>query len=179
MYSDLINQLASKLATSDAKLRRHWAEQIATQNIPLQSLFSLLHDEIGTSQRFVWLIGDLCERDPYVVAPCLPFLFSLRDQMPFPGMHRSLAKWLWLTGVPESVGGKQTKTWIEQLFAWMEDPTAKVGCKSYAAKGLFELAIESRVSKQRVLRVLDAQSRHTNKAFGTRMKKLFDQLKSE
>ena len=135
MAGDLLVRLNSCLAQSMSEQRTHWAQEIIDRQIPLQSLFSLWHADFKTAQRFMWLIGDVSELDPARVAPCMSFLFGLRDQMPFPGMHRSVAKWLLNTNVPEDVAPEAT----EQLFAWLSDEAEEIGCKHYATKALLNL----------------------------------------
>ena len=173
MADELIQQLKKSLSTSDARDRKYWSQWIIEKEIPLQSLMSLLHYGDGTSQRFMWLIGDVCEMDPATVAVCMPILFSLRNEMPFPGMPRSVAKWLWLTRVPASV----EKEAIAQLVSWIDDESASIACKSYTAKALFDLAIDGRVPVDCVVASLERQSAHENRAYGKRMQKILDKLR--
>ncbi|MEM7453221.1 MAG: hypothetical protein AAF456_02590 [Planctomycetota bacterium] len=170
MSQELIEQLKASLATSDATNRKFWAQWIINDQIPLQSLMSLLHFGDGTSQRFMWLIGDICELDPESVRPCLPMLFSLRNEMPFPGMPRSVAKWLWLTNVPVEMEAES----VSQLFAWMESESASIACKSYAAKALFDLATDRRISSRRFVRCLEKEAEHENRAYGKRIRKILN-----
>ena len=96
--------------------------------------------------------------------------------MPFPGMDRSLAKWLWRSGFPESAGRKNNRQWIDQIFEWIESDEIKVACKSFAAKGLYELAKQKRVDLAKARLAIQSQTTGPNKAFRSRMKKLHDQL---
>ncbi|MEM9409996.1 MAG: hypothetical protein AAGA30_02715 [Planctomycetota bacterium] len=142
----LIDELKTHLPTSDSVLRKHWANRIVKEKIPLSSLLSLLHDEKQVAQRFTWLIGDLLELDSSVVVGVIPLLFSLRDQMPFPGMRRSVGKCLWYAGVPVEMEGEV----IEELFRWLKDNDFSVSCKHYASKTLFDLTKEGRVNRKRL-----------------------------
>ena len=114
---EILDQLKSGLARSNAEERKEWALQIAEGDVDVELLLVLLHTDEKTAQRFTWLITDIAELDSELVIPCMPLLFSLRDQMPFPGMDRSVAKWLLLTNVPEELEREA----IAQLFEWMED----------------------------------------------------------
>ena len=174
MNIEICMQLQRSLADSDSKARKFWARQIVEQEVPLDALLSLLHSDQKTAQRFTWLIGDICELSPEAVASSLPFLFSLRDQMPFPGMHRSIAKWLWLTKVPQTI----EKQAFEQLFQWLDGTPYCIGSKSYAAKALYESAAEGRVSIGRLKRVLSRQCEHPNPAYSSRMSKLLLRLQA-
>ncbi len=168
MRHELMDELTSLLQGSDARLRKHWAERISREQIPLSSLMTLLHGHQKTAQRFTWLIGDLLDFAPDVVADCLPILFDLRDQMPFPGMQRTVAKCFWYLGVPKKLEPEV----IPQLLTWLEDNEHVVSIKHYASKALYDLAIDGRVDVQRLDRILEHQSQHENKAHAGRMLKL-------
>lgn len=170
----LLDELKSSLATSDSAQRKYWANQIIQADISLESLMSLWQCEPKTAQRFMWLIGDICERDPERVSPCLPFLFSLLGQVPFPGLDRSLAKWFGLTNVPPEI----EQTAIPQLFAWLELNDTPIGCKSFAAKTLFQLALDKRVSIDRLLAIMDRETEASNRAYAGRIRKLRSKLAS-
>ena len=172
MKAELIQKIAATMPTSDSVVRKHWASVIVDQQVPLISLLPLLDEDIKIAQRFMWTIGDVCELDSSVVAQCMPILFDLRNEMPFPGMDRSVAKWLWLTDVPESVEPDAT----EQLLQWMRDKHAAIACKSYSAKALYELVKDGRLEKSEFAAVLKSESRHKNKAYAYRMKKQLDEL---
>lgn len=174
MSLQLIEELRSHLPQSDSRLRKDWARRIADQQIPLESFLSLLHGDTKTAQRFTWLISDIGEADPELLSSCLPVLFSLRDQMPFPGMQRGVAKWLLITNVPESIEDEAVK----QLFLWMKDPDACIASKSFSARVLVELVFQDRVSKSRVKRVLSKQVGTINKAYSRRMEKLLARVSS-
>ncbi len=168
MNVDLKDELISLLQGSDARLRKHWANRIVNEKIPLCSLMSILHGHEKTAQRFTWLIGDLLEVDPMVVSDSVPMLFSLRDQMPFPGMQRSVAKCLWFVGVAKELENEA----IKQLFEWLANNQFEVSVKHYAAKALFDLALENRIDAKKLNRILHKQTQHENKAHAGRMKKL-------
>lgn len=167
-FSDLVNRLAE----SSAAQRKLWAEQMVAEQRSLESLLSLLHAEQKTAQRFMWFIGDLSEHCPNIVAPCMPLLYSLRDQMPFPGMRRSVAKWLWKTNIPKEVEAEA----IPQLLEWLGDDYTSVSCKSYSAKALHALAVEGRVSHDDLAIAFESQAKSTNQAFGKRMQNHLKQL---
>ena len=168
----LLCRLQTELSVSDSKLRKYFASQIVDGCIPLSDLLPLLHRNDATSQRFMWLIGDVCELAPEVVEPCLPFLFSIRDQVKFPGLPRSLAKWLLLTNVPKNVESMA----IPQLSSWLENSSTSIACKSYSAKVLSTLVQQDRFSKQDLARLFRRETRHSNRAYAARIKKLLDQF---
>ena len=175
MSAEFINELQSKLQTSDARLRKYWANRMVEEQIPLSSLMMLLHAPGRTAQRFTWFIGDLLDRDRDIVRECLPMLFALRDEMPFPGMRRSVAKCLWYLGIPEELEEEATA----ELFKWLKDDKYAVGVKHYASKALYDLAIEGRVDAKRLDRILKRQTQHETVAHAARMEKLRLKLKKQ
>jgi hypothetical protein len=174
MTSTLLHKIKSSIAKSDSAARKHWAEQIVDSQLPLAHFVPILFVEPKTAQRFMWTIGDVCELDPDVVAQCMPMLFDMRNQMPFLGMDRSVAKWLWLTSVPASVEPQA----IPQLLDWLTNDTASIASKSYSAKALFDLVKNSRLEKKKLDTALRAQALHKNKAYASRIKKLLRELRS-
>ena len=168
----LFKELANGLAGSDSELRKHWADRIVNENVSLDSLISLLHGEHKTAQRFMWLLDDVCRIDPDRMAPFLPLLFSLRDQMPFPGIRRSITKWLFLTRIPESVEPGASK----QMVHWLESQDASIACKSFSAKCLFLMATENRFQAKRLHDALKTQADHPNRAYRSRIQKFIDRL---
>ena len=172
MKTSLKDELNGLLQGSDARLRKHWAQRICQEKILLIDLLPLLHGHLKTAQRFTWLIGDLLDEDPGVVMPVLPMLFDLRDQMPFPGMQRSVAKCLWFLNVPTEVEAEA----IPQLFDWLANDQSEVGVKHYASKALFDLAVSGRIKPEKLIAILRKQTHHPNKAHAGRMEKLLNKL---
>lgn len=174
MRRALIDELKNRLPASDSRLRKHWAQRIVDEKMDVASLMVLLHGHAKTAQRFTWLIGDLLEEDRTVVAPVVPMLFALRDEMPFPGMRRTVAKCFWYLGVPPELEADV----IPVLLNWLNENAFAVGIKHYCAKALFDLAVENRIDPQRFERILRKQARHENGAHASRMESLRTRLAS-
>lgn len=168
MQTALIDELKSLLRSSDAKLRKHWATRICAEQVSVESLMGLLHGDEKTAERFTWLIGDLLDEDRSVVEPVVPMLFELRNQIPFPGMLRTVAKCLWYVGLPENLEAVAT----DELFKWLAEDKYAVGVKHYTSKALFELAKTGSVDCNRLAQILSQQAKHANKAHACRMNKL-------
>ena len=161
----LIADLHSRLATSASVDRKAWAEAIVVGHVPMLRLIELFDSDRKTAQRFMWLVGDICELNPQMVAEVMPILFSLRDEMPFPGMRRSLAKWLWLTEIPSGVEAEA----IPQLLAWLRDSDASIACKSYAAKAVLLLVEQCRLDSEEARAAFESQLATGTVAFRRRM----------
>lgn len=175
MTANLLEQLKYSLADSNAAERTVWAREIVEQQIPLEDLFFLFHCNTKTAERFTWLITDIGDQDVGAVASSMELLFSMRDQMPFPGMQRSVAKWLWMTGIPVEIEDSA----IEVLFDWMADPAASIACKSFAAKALFDAALQGRASRHKLRHILELQSDIGTPAYRSRIQKLHNKLADE
>ncbi len=173
MAAELVRELQLGLATSDAKARKAWATEMVRQGIHLRDILFLFHGEEKTAQRFMWFIGDLCQVDMEQVAETLPILFDLRDQVPFPGMHRSVSKWLLETGVPEEVEGVA----VPQMLQWLADSRSCIASKSFSAKALANLVRDGRLEAAQLLPILEKESRHKNPAYASRIKKLINRIR--
>ena len=164
--------LTCSLADSRSEQRKLWAAEVVERNIPVVSLLSIFDSGDQTAQRFMWLLGDVCERDPDRIAECLPILFSLRNEMPFPGMPRSVAKWLMLTGVPEELEPAASR----QLLKWIRNPDSSIACKSYSARAVISLVKSNRLGTARVRSALATQLDHENRSYANRIRKLIERL---
>jgi hypothetical protein len=112
--------------------QKKWAQYIASNNIPLLDIVGLFYAEKNVSMRFTWMVGGLLEINPGIVRPAIPWFFSRRREAPFPNFDRSIAKMLWLAGVPAEIEGEAT----DQLFSWLMDPKIKVSTKVYAVDAI-------------------------------------------
>ena len=164
----ILRSLQNGLAGSDAKWRKAMANQMIEADLQLIQLMPLFQSDEKTAQRFMWFIGDLSELAPELIKPCLPLLFEMRDDMPFPGMHRSLAKWFLKTDVPEEIQSEV----VEEVLGWLESPSESIACQSFAAKLMVELAKQGRCDNRRLCLALDRLMKHDNRAFARRMAKL-------
>lgn len=172
--SSLLTQIELSLASSNAEQRKFWAREIKRQELKLNDFLPILHGQHKTAQRFTWLITDIAEVHPPFVIEALPLLFSLRDDMPFSGMHRSVAKWLQMTGVPKSV----EKEAIPQLLEWVANDQACIASKSFAAKALVDLVAAGRLERQLARDAIATQMGQGTPAFSARMVKLLEKLES-
>lgn len=134
---DLTRKIKQRLITQNSgSTRRQLVIEIAHSSVPLNELLPILRSDTGNlGKHFSWVIGGLGESFPQYVAPAVPHLFEMRNQLGFPNFQRSVAKALMLAGIPESIEGAAA----DQLFAWLIDPNKEVTTKTYAAKALLPL----------------------------------------
>lgn len=119
-----------------AEVRNRLARQIKAEQIDLNEYIDLLYEKHPIGMRFTWVLGEVCEKAPELIAPALPRFFEVRGDMKFPGYDRSIAKWFWLCGIPEEIEGEV----VEQLFEWMLDPKIKVAVKVFSMSALADIA---------------------------------------
>lgn len=119
-----------------AEVRTALATQLISEQVNLDEYLELLYEEHPLGMRFIWVLGEVCERAPELIAPVLPRFFAIRQDLKFPGYDRSLAKWFWLCGIPEEIEGEV----VEQLFEWMLDPQIKVAVKVFSMSALADIA---------------------------------------
>lgn len=141
--------------------RRKWAERIVEKKIAVMSLMNLLQCEAPIPIRFTWLIGDLCEIAPAMVAPAIPHFYAVRNTILFPNFDRSLAKMYWLCGIPLEMEG----TIIDELFQWLMDPRISVSTKSYALSALFDFTQQQPDLKSELRLVLEDQLHKNSVSF--------------
>lgn len=168
----LLIELQEKLAESRSVDRKAWAEVIVADSVPMISLLELFDSDPRTAQRFMWLLGDICERSPVTIAEVIPILFSLRHEMPFPGMRRSVAKWLWLCGVPGAVEAEA----IPQLLTWLQDDDVSIACKCFATKAALLLVEDGRLDRRTARAAIRTQLKTGTSASQKRMADALDQL---
>lgn len=124
MHSLLI-ELRENLASSMAKQRKVWANELAEDEVLLKECLFLLDEEYRTASRFVWLLGDMVERHPEAVIPHLPFLWKKLPQLNIPDTERSMARYFNYCGIPEEMEGEV----IDTLFHWLNTPETSKACR--------------------------------------------------
>jgi hypothetical protein len=164
-----MNQMQSLRSKIEASLekgysevnQKKWAMYIVKNKIPLRTLADILLTEGKAATRFSWLIGGVCQIDPQVVFPEIEFLFHLRSKVKVPGFSRSLARMMWLCGIPESIEGEAT----ECLFQWLMDANESISAKVYSIHALEALVIKYPELKGELIAAIESQMNHYTPAF--------------
>ncbi|WNJ17939.1 hypothetical protein [Pontibacter sp. G13] len=126
---------AAFLENRFAETRKLWAKRIVEEDISLEDLTDLLfHPEKDVRTQFAWMLGDLCELRPELLAPLLSFLLDEWSEIPVANFHRSVARILWQTGIPEDRDGEA----YDLLIRWLGDPKMPIGTKHYACEALMK-----------------------------------------
>lgn len=156
--------------------RKRWANFIIQHNTDLAHLLYLLDEEMPVPMRFIWMCGDLCERKPEIVFPCIPLFYAKRHSIPFPNYDRSLAKMFWLCGIPENMEGEA----IDELFNWVSNAEISITTKTYAAEALFKASKKHTDIRQELVLVLEDQLLYgEDNSFKKRANKLLSALKEK
>ncbi len=169
MYPKLIQDLTTSLANdrSDAN-RQKWTAYLIKEQIELTQLTEILDAEHPIGMRFTWLLGHLLAEAPTQVRPIVTYCFTHRNQWTFPGIKRSIAKMLWLAGVPEEIEGLV----VDELFQWVLDPKVKVAVKVYSLEVLLSMVLKYPDLKEELLIVIDDQLDKNSIAFKVKAKKV-------
>lgn len=151
---------------------RAWASQLAKEKPDMTGIFPLLTADHPLGMRTSWMLGALSEIAPTLLFPILPKLFELRHVCDYAGYDRSLAKWLSLAGVPESIEGEVT----DQLFSWLIDPKIKVAVKVYSMSALADLCKKYPELQSELRLILEEQFPDGSAGFKSRARKVLAQL---
>jgi hypothetical protein len=134
---DLIHQLSRSLKEDNSDdTRKRWAKHIIEHNIAILDLKQLIHEEHPVSMRFSWMLGGICESAPAHIFPAITYFFTQRENIAIKNFNRSLAKMLYLAGIPSEIEAKA----IIALFEWLEDAHSDVSTKRFAILALYEYA---------------------------------------
>lgn len=126
--SSIISTLADSLVQDPRESNRNaWTREIIENRIKLSELFPILKSGKTASMRFTWILGDISTLKPELLFEHLPYLFSIRNEMPFPNYDRSLAKFFCNCGIPETIEGIA----IDELFKWLNSASVSVSTKHY------------------------------------------------
>lgn len=151
---------------------RGWAKKLADERPDMKGILPLLQAEHPVGMRTSWMLGALSETAPEMLFPLLPRLFELRHTCLYAGYDRSLAKWLSLAGVPESIEGEAA----DQMFNWLIDPQIKVAVKVYSMSALADLCKKYPELQSELRTILEEQFKDGSAAFKSRSRRVLKQL---
>ena len=176
MYPKLIQNLTLSLGKDrSSENRQVWANYLIKEQIELIHLTELLDAEHPVGMRFTWLLGHILEENPKQIVPIVSYCFEHRNQWTFLGIKRTIAKMLWLAGVPEEIEGLV----VDDLFKWVLDPKIKVAVKVYGIDALYNMVLKYPDLKEELLIVIDDQLDKNSVAFRARAKKVLKALKQK
>lgn len=173
MHHQLLQELRTSLiADRSNENRQKWTKKLIQQDIEVAHLLPLLDEEHPIGMRFTWLLGHLLDTEPSRIVPIVTHCFNRRNDLTFPGIKRTIAKMLWLAGVPEEIEGLV----VDELFKWVLDPKIKVAVKVYSIDALCQLTFKYPDLKDELLAVIDDQLDKNSVAFRARAKRVLKQL---
>jgi len=160
---------------SDAN-RRKWARFIVeNKDIDLKELIGLIHAERFIALRFIWMVGCICEIEPGVVYPSIPYFFSQRKEVRIPNFNSSLAKMFLLAGIPGGIEGEA----IDEMFRWLLDASTNGSTKSRTLSALYNLTGKYDGLKNELKIVLEDQLNKNSSSFGKQAKKVLEKLEHQ
>lgn len=173
MHQQLLQDLSTSLGSdrSDTN-RQYWTKYLIQNDIDLSLLTPLLDAEHPIGMRFTWLLGHILGEAPERITPIVSYCFDGRYRWTFPGIKRTVAKMLWLAGVPEKIEGLV----VDELFKWMLDPQIKVAVKVYGLEVLYNMVLKYPDLEEELRLVIDDQLDKTSVGFKSRAKKILKRL---
>lgn len=164
---DTMQELGERLKHDRSdELRKEWARRIAEEE-NLMDLVGLLDEPHPVGMRFSWIFGDITDLNPDLIFDCLPYFFKRRNDFTFPGFHRSVARMLYFTGIPEEIEGEA----MDQMVEWCMDPQVAIGVKHHSLKTLMRLADKYPDLAHEVILVLQSQVDMHTAAYQKRVRK--------
>lgn len=173
MPQQLLQDLSTSLECdrSDAN-RQYWTKYLIQNNVDLNLLTPLFDAKHPIGMRFTWVLGHMLGEAPERITPIVSYCFERRYQWTFPGIKRTVAKMLWLAGVPEEMEGLV----VDELFKWMLDPQVKVAVKVYGLEVLYNMVLKYPELEEELRIVIDDQLDKTSVGFKSRAKKILQRL---
>lgn len=147
---------------------RNWSHRVVEEEIPIVELASLLDAEGKVPLRLTWLLGGLVERRPELLFPALPLLFSRREDMTFPGYHRSLGKWMYFAGIPEEIEGEA----IDALFTWAADLKENISTTRFALLALIRASKKHPDLRSEIRLIIESQLDQYTSNFKKQLQKM-------
>ncbi len=133
----MLEELKIALLEHDRSVnRKAWAKKIVAASVDLKDWLPELEGEKRLATRFLWLFGDVAEKNPAQIKPLITTIYKNRDTYKIPGVHRSLAKWVWLAGAPEEIEGEL----LDVLIEWVLHPKTEKAVRCYAVEAFYGYA---------------------------------------
>jgi hypothetical protein len=169
----LKEQLAASLKDEITEQnRKKWVQYIIENDVPLLQLADLILREKKVAMHFSWMVGELCDKVPDRVFPAVSYFFSVKDKVQFQNYDRSIAKVLWLAGVPEEIEGEA----IDTLFKWLLDPKVIVSTKAYSLSAIAKMTTKYPELKNELLLVIEDQMDKSSAAFKARARMVMKEI---
>ncbi len=174
--SELIKQISISLKQDNTDInRKRWSAYIIENTIPIVQLTELMHHEHPIAMRFSWVLGDIADNHPEALRESVPYFFKHRNEIKFPNFNRSLAKFFYLSGVPEEIEGEA----IDELFKWLMDAKMNVTTKTFSLLALHRLTLKHKDLQQELKLVIEDQLGKTSVSFENKARKILAELKEK
>lgn len=160
--SKLIDRISRSLNEENSEVnRKYWSNFLITTQVKLDDIKAIIHHPHPIGIRFSWMLGNLCELKPEMLAPVFPYLFSNRNNIQIPNFNRSLAKMCFYVDLPEQLEGEI----MSALFEWLVDPKTIVTTKHFCLKALYKLSLKYPAIKSELKLTIEEQMHKYTTAF--------------
>ena len=149
------------------------AQQFIRGELKLPSYIHLLEDnDPSISFRFIWLLEHIALQKPDLVYKHLNYIYSLRNQLHYPGYKRGLAKLISVCGFPERLEGEL----VELLFDYLNDSNSDIAAKVFAMQALSNICLKYPELSNELIASIESQYEMGTAAFKLRANRLLPKL---
>lgn len=169
----MINVRASIEADRSKENILSLARMFINGRLKLTSHINLLEDQNpAISFRFIWLLEHVALQKPDLVYQHLAYIYSLRNQLRYPGYKRGFSKLIAVCGFPEELEGEL----VELMFSYLNDSNSDIAVKVFSMQALANICNKYPELSQELISSIENQYEHGTAAFKSRANKLVPKL---
>ena len=158
----LIEKISRSLKEENSEVnRKNWSNYLITTQVKLDDIKAIIHHPHPIGIRFSWMLGNICELKPEMLAPVFPYFFTNRNNIQIPNFNRSIAKMCVYVTLPEKLEGEI----MSALFEWLTDPKVIVTTKYFSLKALYKLSLKYPEIKSELKLTIEEQMYNYTNAF--------------
>ncbi len=167
-------QIKHELLTDRSKETvNHWAKYLAEHPNDIESCLPLLKEDDPIPMRIAWVLDHIVDYNPEVMLKHVSYLYSLKDDMSFPGYRRNLTRIMASTGIPESMESEV----IDTLFKWVLDADTALAIKVHSIQTLYNICNKYPELSGELIDVIEDQIPKSSVGFKSRGNKIIAKLK--
>ena len=170
----LITKISESLKENNSDInRKAWTNYILSNNIKLQDLIKLIHEDYPIAIRFSWMLGDIAEQKPEAITTVVSYLFINREKIKIPNFNRLLTKMFYLVDIPKEIEGDA----IDFMFKELMNPASIISTKRFAALALNKYCYQYPELKNELNIILQDQLGKSSASFDKLAKNIIENIR--
>jgi hypothetical protein len=170
------DQIRHELLTDRCKETIHrWAAYLAENPSEIPDCLSLLSEDKPIPMRIAWVLDHVADNNPHCMLEHIPYMYSLKDDMDFPGYKRSLTRLMSFSGIPESIESDA----IDTMFKWVLAPHIALAVKVHSIQALYHVCEKYPELSGELIEVIEDQIPKCSVGFKSRGTKLIVKLQKK